>query len=299
MFKLIPNTVDFYISESGVIRTPNRVVSIFKDQRGYLRANLVYENKWKVKTVHFLVAITFLGFPPGKIGKEANDYQVNHIDCNKENNHYSNLEWITCRENIQHATINNLYKDNLKGEKHHNSKLTEKQVYEIRVRAANGEKCVSIAESLNINKTHTRNIITGKWWTSAPGPITKDHVNGFLFKITNPAGEEYITTNLTGFCKLNNLDHGNMFAVADGKVTSHKGWKVLKFKDGKLITPKVNLVNKFNFRIISSDNIEIVTSNLKEFCKQHSELSYKTLTNKTWESKDYKGWKFYREEFTY
>jgi hypothetical protein len=30
-------------------------------------------------------------------------YEVNHRDCNKFNNHYTNLEWITHSKNIEHA----------------------------------------------------------------------------------------------------------------------------------------------------------------------------------------------------
>lgn len=45
--------------------------------------------------VHRLVAIAFI---PLVVGKDI----VNHIDGNKQNNCYLNLEWATVKENTQH-----------------------------------------------------------------------------------------------------------------------------------------------------------------------------------------------------
>lgn len=46
--------------------------------------------------VHRLVAVAFLAMPP-----EGQDI-VNHIDSNKKNNHYTNLEWTTVKGNTIH-----------------------------------------------------------------------------------------------------------------------------------------------------------------------------------------------------
>lgn len=64
---------------------------------GYLQVTLSIDRKPKRFKVHRLVAMLFL---------EENIYNkptVNHIDGVKNNNHYSNLEWATIKENNQHA----------------------------------------------------------------------------------------------------------------------------------------------------------------------------------------------------
>lgn len=53
--------------------------------------------------VHRLVALAWIGPPPD--GKPW----INHKDGNKTNNHYTNLEWTSISENIQHKYDKGLY----------------------------------------------------------------------------------------------------------------------------------------------------------------------------------------------
>lgn len=52
------------------------------------------------KRIHRLVAKHFL--------EKTNLNYVNHIDGNKLNNHYLNLEWCTPKQNYDHSVANNL-----------------------------------------------------------------------------------------------------------------------------------------------------------------------------------------------
>lgn len=68
---------------------------------GYLRGHLYKNTKVKAFLVHRLVAKAFIPNPENKP-------EVNHIDGNKKNNNVENLEWVTSKENMEHAVINNL-----------------------------------------------------------------------------------------------------------------------------------------------------------------------------------------------
>lgn len=74
------------------------------NKKGYPRVYLSMKSKKYTKTVHRLVAITFVPNPENKA-------TVNHKDMNKENNCYTNLEWMTNKENMRHAFKNGAFKE--------------------------------------------------------------------------------------------------------------------------------------------------------------------------------------------
>jgi hypothetical protein len=72
----------------------------------YLLVQIYISNgKRKSYLVHRLVAKCFLDNPENK-------EQVNHIDKNKLNNDFSNLEWVTPKENMKHHYDNGGIKRN-------------------------------------------------------------------------------------------------------------------------------------------------------------------------------------------
>lgn len=83
-----------------LIIKPEREMTYAVNNRGYKAVVL----HGKTKMVHRLVAEYYCTNPC----PEEKD-QVNHLDGNKFNNHYSNLEWCTLVENVMHARATGLW----------------------------------------------------------------------------------------------------------------------------------------------------------------------------------------------
>ena len=74
-----------------------RILSAGERNKGYLMVVLTKNSKMKSFAVHRLVAQAFIPNP--------NNYpQVNHIDENKTNNRVDNLEWCTCKYNVNYGS---------------------------------------------------------------------------------------------------------------------------------------------------------------------------------------------------
>ena len=100
----IPNYEGHYqVSNQGEIYSLKKNKKLFTrvHTKGYLEVELFKNGKGKIFKVHRLVALAFLG---------NSDLQVNHIDGNKKNNCVDNLEWVTPKENQQHAIKNGLFR---------------------------------------------------------------------------------------------------------------------------------------------------------------------------------------------
>lgn len=59
--------------------------------------------------VHRIIARTFIGRPSRHLDKKFSKLEVNHIDGNRSNNALENLEWVTGKENAQHAHHNGFH----------------------------------------------------------------------------------------------------------------------------------------------------------------------------------------------
>lgn len=96
----IPSYPEHLISKNGEIfytKTGNLLEALNNDNPDiYMRVAINYEGKKYSAFIHKLVAETYIPNPENK-------KQVNHKDGNKHNNNVSNLEWVTPKENSQHA----------------------------------------------------------------------------------------------------------------------------------------------------------------------------------------------------
>jgi hypothetical protein len=96
-----------------------RLLKQVKNNCGYIQYYLKHlDGSFKWYKAHRLVAEYYINNP--------NNYnEVNHLDGNKENNHFTNLEWCTRSQNIIHSY--NLGRTINKGVNHHNfgKKLSE------------------------------------------------------------------------------------------------------------------------------------------------------------------------------
>jgi hypothetical protein len=134
-----------------------RILSIPRHTKYYNMVSLVdKDGKVKTASVHRLVALAFLENP-------LNLECVNHKDGNKLNNDISNLEWISIADNTRHAHKTRL-NPSKKGENNPKSKLTEKQVIELRhLYSTKKYKTKFLSEKFNLKNIH--DIINYKTWS--------------------------------------------------------------------------------------------------------------------------------------
>ena len=133
----------YAVSNKGRVKSLERVDSLgrrvnekilrpCKSGNGYLLIWLCKGGSRKLHYIHRLVLSTF------NPCENSHELQVNHIDENTENNNLTNLEWVTCKENINHGT--------------HNDRVAEKKSIPIAQLALDGKYIKSWKSSMDAQR---------------------------------------------------------------------------------------------------------------------------------------------------
>ena len=185
IWKPISGYEGFYeVSNLGRIRSLERIVECsdgrkrkIKDRTllgarysgGNSGVTLHKEGCAKVVNIHRIVAEAFV---PNPLEKE----EVNHKDENPSNNHASNLEWVTCKENINYGTRTERAR----------KAIVEAQGRAVRQLSRDGELVAeyeSLSAACNATGTHVSNI------TKCAKGVYKT-AGGYIWKYKNETMEE-------------------------------------------------------------------------------------------------------------
>lgn len=146
-------------SHKGVGGKKRRELVQSPQTNGYYTVNLMHEDgRERAYKVHRLVATYFIPNPENKP-------QVNHINGDKSKNNADNLEWVTEKENVQHAYSTGLAKGKV-GETHHAATITDDIAEEIcKLLEKNENTYKEIAEMTGSTYTIVKKIKNGLRWT--------------------------------------------------------------------------------------------------------------------------------------
>jgi hypothetical protein len=94
----------------GFRKRKEKILKQHFDKDGYVKVYLCKNSKVKFLSVHRLIAQAFIPNPDELP-------QINHKDENKANNKIENLEWCTCKYNINYGTRTKRQKETIKNER--------------------------------------------------------------------------------------------------------------------------------------------------------------------------------------
>lgn len=87
---------EYFVSDLGNVKRKNRLLKKEKDKKGYEYVNISINGIVKHHSVHKLVALAFIPNP-------FNFVEINHINGITYDNRVKNLEWVSHKQNMEHA----------------------------------------------------------------------------------------------------------------------------------------------------------------------------------------------------
>ncbi|XWV25316.1 putative HNH endonuclease [Tupanvirus deep ocean] len=244
----------YLISNKGNIKNIKKGTLRIKNAKtGYCRIMMYHDKKLYAFPVHRLVAKVFVDNPD-----PVNNKCVNHIDGNKLNNVYWNLEWVSNATNAQHAVDTGLTKITKKGVAQYDLNGILIKIYESQVAAA---------KETGIDRRYINRVCKGN----------KKQTCGFVFKnITNDPNEKII--NLKGFKQIKKFP--NYWVNQSGEIYSTKTKKFKRTKVKNNGTVYIQLTKPHPKG--GQDIIEIPVQNIvaKYFVKKPSNVKVNFITHK-------------------
>lgn len=276
--KLYPKNNQYIVYPDGKIfsKISNRILNTITSKYGYLYVTI--DNK-KV-SVHKLVASTYL---PNLENKK----EINHKDGDKTNNHVSNLEWVTSKENKKHAWELGLYTHQC--ENHHRTDLTEQLVRSVCERLQDGARNIDVAKEFNISKETVANIKSKRVWKSV--------VRYYNFSVKRQARKS--RESVIKVCSL--MEKGLEDKDIQNLMPNFPKWDIVRIRSGKIFK---DIVDQFNipeskYTRITEDLVNSVCillssgDSVTNICKRYNiskSVVSKIKNRKSWTSisKDYK-----------
>lgn len=216
MFKIYSEDYPFEVDEQGNVRNKHTKKRYRQSLRkGYYRVSTVVDGERVSVNVHRMVAGLFVP------RENLEDDQVNHIDGDKLNNHYKNLEWCTSQGNRLHAYDRGIQKPS-KGEANGRSLAKESDVHNICRLLEQGLRNKDISDELGVSKNIVRDIKKGLSW--------RDISSQYDFRVTWELGFSTATAKWICYRLQEGLDPVEIHTLCSNNRVSIEGIK--KIRDG-------------------------------------------------------------------
>ena len=196
----------YSISNTGEVRNnENGLILAKKIQKGYYFINLTIEtnsglHKRMTFSIHRLVANAFIPNPDNKP-------EVNHMNGNKKCNWVGNLEWVTNKENVDHAIRTGLSK--VSGIHNARNKFPEETIHRVCQLLEQGKSPIEISKIVDITINVIYSIKRGITWNeiskgyNIPKPMNVEkfkEIRGYIIDLIMAGYSNEEIVNMVELC---------------------------------------------------------------------------------------------------